>query len=98
MYRNQKKKKESSSLKPDPNSCRQDILRKHHQAYIWRCVKQWIEPLNPEEYGWKKGIHGYLVPVWYTCSQFPPVLCKTRINKMNEGYNTDDEGQSSKGL
>ena len=23
-------------------------------------------------------------------------MCQTRINKMNEGYNADDEGQSSK--
>ena len=67
MYRNQREKK-SSSLPPDPNSCRQDILRRHHQAYIRRCVEPWIESLIPEEYGWKKDIHGYLVVHMYGIS------------------------------
>ena len=72
MYLAQKKK-QSSNLPPDPNSCKQDILRKHLQAYIWKiCVDPLIEPLNPLDYGWKRNEYDFFVPLWYTCQQLPP--------------------------
>ena len=71
MYEEQASKR-SSSLPPDPDSLKYDILRKHHQAYSWvRCLEPVVATLPFNEYGWKK-VNGAIVPVWYTCPQFPP--------------------------
>ena len=84
-------KKQSSNLPPDPNSCKQDILRKHLQAYIWkRCVDPWIEPLNPLDYGWKRNEHGFFVPLWYMCQQLPPK------NIQNEACNEKEREKSDR--
>ena len=73
----QQKKKMSSSLPPDTNSMRHDILRKHHQAYIWRrCLQPMVDPLPLEGNGWKMDDDGFVVPVWYTCPQLPPTIQK----------------------
>ena len=70
MYQQQTKKK-TSSLPPDPNSLKHDILRKHHQAYTWkRSIDQYIDPLPLNENGWNEE-EGDLIPVWYTCKQLP---------------------------
>ena len=72
----QQKKKMSSSLPPDTNSMRHDMLRKHHQAYIWRrCLQHMVDPLPLEGNGWKMD-DGFVVPVWYTCPQLPPTIQK----------------------
>ena len=61
MYKNQAVKR-SSSLPPDPNSLRHDILRKHHQAYTWRrCIERIIVPLPIQKYDWKR-VNGVIVP------------------------------------
>ena len=75
MYKEQLKKK-TSSLPPDPNSIRYDILRKHHQAFVWkRCLNDIIEPLPLNENGWKV-CNDIVLPIWYTCSQLPPHIGK----------------------
>ena len=84
------KKKQSSNLPPDPNSCKQDILRKHLQAYIWkRCVDPWIEPLNSLDYGWKRNEHGFFVRLWYTSQQLPPK------NVQNEACNEKERREKT---
>ena len=68
--------KKTSTLPPDPNSLRYDILRKHHQAYIWRhCTEPTILQLPFQQYGWQK-VGGCLMPIWYTCPQLPKCLRK----------------------
>ena len=75
MYKEQVKKK-SSALPPDPNSIRYDILRKHHQAFVWkRCLNDIIEPLPLSENGWKV-CNDIVLPIWYECSQLPPHIGK----------------------
>ena len=52
MYEEQKTKR-SSTLPPDPNSLKYDILRKHHQAYTWmRCLESILNTFSLDEYGW----------------------------------------------
>ncbi len=79
--------KRSSSLPPDPNSLRHDILRKHHQAYTWRrCTERIVTPLPIDKYGWKR-VNGVIVPLWYTCPQLPK--CLQKYDK--SGYVADTE-------
>ena len=83
-------KKTTSSLPADPNSMRFDILRKHHQAYTWkRCLQALVEPLPLNDNGWKVNDEGLIIPIWYTCSQLPPGMCK-------KGHVTGRKGKSSK--
>ena len=64
-----------------------DILRKHHQAYTWRrCLKRLVTELPLEKHGWKKR-EKMIVPLWYTCPQFPK--CLQKYDK--SGYQADDE-------
>ena len=59
--------KKTSSLPPDRNSLRQDILRKHHQAYTWRrCTDSIILRLPYNKYAWQK-VNGVIIPLRYTC-------------------------------
>ena len=59
--------KKTSSLPPDRNSLRQDILRKHHQAYTWRqCTDSIILRLPYEKYAWQK-VNRVIIPLRYTC-------------------------------
>ena len=81
--------KKTSSLPPDPNSLRHDILRKHYQAFIWRrCTEATITPLDVEKYGWRV-TDGCVTPVWYTCPQLPK--CLRKYDK--SGYDADNEDQ-----
>ena len=85
-------KKQSSRLPPDPNSCRQDILRKHMQAFIWkRSVHPIIESLNPLDYGWARDSQEFLVPLWYTCKQIPSKRDSKQRSKMTEQEKLDPE-------
>ena len=64
-----------------------DILRKHHQAYTWRrCLERLVSELPLEKYGWKKQ-EKMIIPVWYTCPQFPK--CLQKYDK--SGYQADEE-------
>ena len=86
MYKEQSKKT-TSSLPPDPNSLRFDILRKHYQSFIWRkCLEPHIECLPLNENGWKE-CDDNIVPVWYICSQLPPSMSKND----KSGYQADME-------
>ena len=77
MYEEQKTKR-SSTLPPDPNSLKNDILRKHHQTYTWlRCLEPIVETLPLDEFGWKVD-NEVVVPVWYTCPQLPSGESKKR--------------------
>ena len=66
MYQKTKRKR-SSTLLPNLNSPKYDILRKP------------IGTLPLDECGWKYD-NGAIVAVWYTCSQFPPVNKKRKID------------------
>ncbi|KAG1648069.1 hypothetical protein GQR58_030110 [Nymphon striatum] len=86
MYKRQKVKS-SSGIIPDENSTTQHLKRSCFQAYIWhQCTQQMIDypPLN-KTWGWKEEEVG-IVPVWYTCSQFPP------NNNQLDTDSSDDEG------
>ncbi|KAG1675715.1 hypothetical protein GQR58_014542 [Nymphon striatum] len=86
MYERQKVKS-SSGIIPDENSTTQHLKRSCFQAYIWhQCTQQMIDypPLN-KTWGWKEEEVG-IVPVWYTCSQFPP------NNNQLDTDSSDDEG------
>ena len=86
MYEEQKMKR-SSTLPPDPNSLKHDILRKHHQAYTWmRCLEPIVNTLSLDEYGWQEE-NGAIIPVWYTCPQFP---LGNRKRKGEQAVNTPE--------
>ena len=72
MYERQKVKS-SLGIIPDENSTTQHLKRSCLQAYIWhQCTQQMINyPPLTEAWGWKEEETG-IVPIWYTCSQFPP--------------------------
>ena len=85
MYGKQKTKS-SLGIIPDENSATQHLKRSCYQTCIWhQCTKQRIDypPLN-ETWGWKDEEHG-IVPVWYTCSQFPPTKTQTVVDSSDEG-------------
>ena len=79
MYKEQSKKR-SCSLPPDQNSLRYDILRKHHQTYIWlRSLEPIVNQLPVEDFGWTKNSES-LVPLWYTCPRLPPKTINSIAN------------------
>ena len=87
MYNDQAVKK-SSTLPPDLNSLRHDILSKYHQAYTWRrCTERIIIRLPTDKYSWKKFNGVIIVPLWYTCPQLPK--CLRKYDK--SGYAADNE-------
>ncbi len=63
----------SFGLIPDENSTTQHLKRSCLQAYIWhQCTHQTVDyPPLDETWGWKEDEVGK-VPIWYTCSQYPP--------------------------
>ena len=89
MYEEQTVKR-SSALPPDPDSLKNDILRKHHQAYYWlRCLDSMLDTLPFTEYGWQK-VNNTIVPIWYNCPQFPPSNKKRkRVEESGNKTNSD---------
>ena len=75
MYEKQRVKS-SLGLLPDKHSCQEYLKRSNLQAYIWKqCLMQDIDYPMPEDNGWQLTDDG-LVPLWFSCSQFPPSLCR----------------------
>ena len=72
LYKRQNKKT-TLSLPPDPNSCLQAVLRANHQSFQWtRCLEENVEDIDMLKNGWDVRKDGMVVPVWFTCSQYPP--------------------------
>ena len=98
MYENQIVKS-SSGLIPDENSAIHHLKRSCSQILIWhQCTKQIIDypPMN-EIWGWKESEDG-IVPVWYTCSQFPPLDKQTDTNISDDDeFETDYPNSDSYG-
>lgn len=71
MYQKQKVKS-SESLIPDENSTLQHLKRSWYQCFIWlHCLQDEIPyPDIDEDFGWSEQ-DGLILPVWYTCNQFP---------------------------
>jgi len=75
MYEKQRVKS-SLGLLPDKHSSQEYLKRSNLQAYIWKqCFMQDIDYPMPEDNGWQLTDDG-LVPLWFSCSQFPPSLCR----------------------
>ncbi len=74
MYKKQKVKS-SEGIIPDENSALQHIKRSWLQCYIWcHCnVNQIDFPVIDETFGWRQN-DGFIQPLWFSCSQFPPEL------------------------
>eukprot|EP00112_Aurelia_sp_Birch-Aquarium-sp1_P004506 Seg1510.10 transcript_id=Seg1510.10/GoldUCD/mRNA.D3Y31 product="hypothetical protein" protein_id=Seg1510.10/GoldUCD/D3Y31 len=71
MYQKQKVKA-SEGIIPDDSSVVQHLKRSWLQSFIWRqCLERQIQYPEIDESGWKEE-DGMTIPVWYTCSQFPP--------------------------
>lgn len=91
----QQKVKSSLSLLPDKHSSYEHLKRSNLQTYIWRqCLKQNIDYPPPEDNGWQQSDDG-LVPVWFSCSQFPPSLHRRRRGKSKSGEEADDENSET---
>ena len=96
MYE-QQRVKSSLTLLPDRNSSQQHLKRSNLQAYIWKqCLQQDIYYPTPKKHGWQQTDEG-LVPVWFTCSQFPPSLGRKPPKKSKCGEEADDESSESQG-
>jgi hypothetical protein len=94
MY-DQQRVKSSLGLLPDKHSLQEHRKRSNLQAYIWKqCLKQDIDYPTPEDNGWQQTDDG-LVPVWFSCSQFPPSLCRKPRRKSKCGEEADDESSES---
>ena len=74
MYQKQKVKS-SEGIIPDENSTLQHLKRCWLQCYIWcHCTEKQIDfPPIDETFGWRQN-DGFIQPLWYSCSQFPPDL------------------------
>lgn len=94
MY-NQQKVKSSVSLLPDKHGADEHLKRSNLQACIWKqCLKQGIDYPPPEDNGWQQSDDG-LIPVWFSCPQFPPSLCRKHPRKSKSGEEIDDESSES---
>ena len=91
MYE-QQKTKSSLSLLPDKHSAEQHLKRANLQTYLWmQCLQKDIDyPSIDDDTGWKETDDG-LVPVWYSCSQFPPSLTRRPPRRQRHGYEPGDE-------
>ena len=84
MYRNQKEKA-SERIIPDDSSVEQHLKRSWLQSFIWRqCLERQIAYPEIDESGWKEE-DGTTIPVWYTCSQFPPDMKDLEDNESVNG-------------
>ena len=98
MFEKQKTKS-TQGIIPDENIATQHLKRSCSQAYILhQCTQQMINypPLN-ETWGWKEEDVG-IVPIWYTCSRFPPDT-NTSDDERSEAdfwwFNNDDDDEDS---
>ena len=90
MYE-QQRVKSSLGLLPDKNSSQEHLKRSNSRTYIWKqCTEQDIDYPTPENNGWQQTDNG-LVPVWFTCNQFPPSLSRKPSRKSKCGEEADDE-------
>ena len=87
----QQRVKSSLGLLPDKNSSQEHLKGSNLQTYIWKqCTEQDIDYPTPENNGWQQTDNG-LVPVWFTCNQFPPSLSRKPPRKSKCGEEADDE-------
>eukprot|EP00795_Rhopilema_esculentum_P006387 gene6387-11826_t len=84
IYQKQKLKS-SEGIIPDENSAMQHLKRSWLQCYVWcHCTESQIDfPTIDETFGWSQNV-GFIKPLWYSCSQFPPDM--TDINEEAEIY------------
>ena len=96
LYQNQKTKN-SISLPPDPDSCKQALRRVNYQAYHWfHCMEKIHLPISFEANGWfyNEDIN-MVTPQWFVGPQFPPSIVKKKgkdkKQAINDGYEADLE-------
>ena len=94
MYEKQKVKS-SSGIIPDENSTTQHLKRSCFQAYIWhQCTLQMIDyPPLTETWLWRE--EAGIVPVCYTCSQFPPNNNQSDTDSSDDGAEVVDGNENS---
>lgn len=91
----QQKMKSSLSLLPDKHSSVEHLKRSDLQTRIWKqCLNKDIDYPPPEDNGWQESDEG-LIPVWFSCSQFPPSLCRKPPRKSKSGEEADDESSDT---
>ena len=96
MYE-QQRVKSSLGLLPDKSSSLEHLKRSNLQSYIWKqCLQKDIVYPTPENNGWQLTDDG-LIPVWFSCSQFPPSLSRKPPKKSKCGEEADDETSESQG-
>ena len=82
--------KTTRKIPPDLDSCRQQILRSHHQLFIWtRCDDYIISAIDACLNGWKTD-GKTIFPVWIIDDQYP-VFEKRQKKKNFEGYAGDED-------
>lgn len=67
---------DSLSIPPCQSSLLLHVKRSIFQTYIWMNAEKQdpMQPLNPEDYGWKIGPSGIYEPVWFDGDVAPPVV------------------------
>ena len=75
--------KSSASLPADPSSIVQEIKRVFLQCYTWvNCLNPHVRRLEPQEHGWQfDEKSSRLMPKWFTGSQLPPCLVRSKSSR-----------------